>query len=496
VGNLPTLARISLGLVALTCSILIGVDLVGLVPSLPERTVQARIQLAEALAVQTAMAATGSDLEPVRELLYAAERRNDELLSVALRDQRGRVLVSSGEHAALWAPENPIGSSSTHMRVPIDRAGKRWATLELRFRPIGSDGLLARLWERPAVRILVCVAALGFFAYLLFMRRTLRHLDPSAVVPPRVQMALDVMAEGVVLLNGSEQIVMVNSAFAESVGRSGTQLVGRDVATLGWLPPEFGQLLVLPWRQTLREGEKSTGTSLALRAEKGESQRFTVNAAPVIDGWGRTKGAIVTFNSVTELERKRGQLEDTLLLLEKSKDEIRSQNEGLARMARTDPLTGAANRRAFLEVLERAVADAQATKGELSCLMADLDLFKRINDQRGHAAGDEVIQRVAAMMRVEIGEGEVVCRWGGEEFCCMLDAVDLAGAVAIAERLRRLVESPGFASVPITASFGVSSLSMGATTPLELLDQADLALYSSKRGGRNRVTCWSHELDA
>ena len=215
-----------------------------------------------------------------------------------------------------------------------------------------------------------------------------------------------------------------------------------------------------------------------------------VNSSPVLDGWGRSKGAIVTFDDVTELEKKSTALEEALAMLEKSQDEIRLRNEELQVLAKRDPLTGVANRRAFFEWLEREFTVARREGQTLCCLMVDIDHFKRVNDTHGHSAGDEVIRRIAEALTAEVRSGDSVCRYGGEEFCVVLPGAPIEAAAAVAERLRRRIESPGFARVPVTASFGVSSSRFGATKPTELISQADDALYASKEAGRNRVTRW------
>jgi diguanylate cyclase (GGDEF)-like protein len=193
---------------------------------------------------------------------------------------------------------------------------------------------------------------------------------------------------------------------------------------------------------------------------------------------------------VTELERKSTALEEALTMLEKSQDEIRLRNEELQVLARRDPLTGVANRRAFFEWLEREFAASQREGEGLCCLMADIDHFKRVNDTHGHSAGDEVIRRISEALTAEVGSPESVCRYGGEEFCLVLPGTAIEDAVALAERLRQRIESPGFARVPVTVSFGVSSSLFGATKPIEMVNQADEALYASKEAGRNRVTRW------
>jgi two-component system cell cycle response regulator len=104
--------------------------------------------------------------------------------------------------------------------------------------------------------------------------------------------------------------------------------------------------------------------------------------------------------------------------------------------------------------------------------------------------GDEVIQRVAEALVRETGSPDLVCRYGGEEFCCALPGAPLEIAQAAAERVRRAVAQPAFTRVPLTVSFGVASIRSGAEKLNQLVDQADQALYAAKSSGRNRVERW------
>ena len=159
-------------------------------------------------------------------------------------------------------------------------------------------------------------------------------------------------------------------------------------------------------------------------------------------------------------------------------------------MARRDPLTDVSNRRAFMESSEPLFQRAREAHRDLACLMIDIDHFKKVNDEHGHGAGDEVIKLVAETVKDEVGSAESVCRYGGEEFVTLVDFARAGDGAEIAERLRRRIASPAFARVPITVSVGVSAVSDGARTLLELINQADEALYASKSAGRNRVTRW------
>lgn len=488
--RLSPIFRLSLGLTIVTCSLLLATDFLGILPPLENESTRSRIALAETLSVQTAQAASHGDPEQIRTLLQIAARREESLLSAGVRSTDGTLIVQVGDHRRLWNPADDSRSSETHMHVPLFREGQPWARLEIRFAEIPATHVLASLWQRPLVRLVVAIAALGFFAYVLYLRRSLRHLDPSAVIPARVQTTLDIMAEGVILLDPQQRIVLANAAFANRVGATPASLLGVDASSLGWrIEAQPGMPAEMPWKRALRDGTSTSGVTLRLTTPAGGERVFLVNASPVLDGWDRPKGAVATFDDATELERKSAALGQALAELEKSRDEIRLQNEELQVLARLDPLTGVANRRSFIPRFETLLVEATHTGRELCCVMVDIDLFKQVNDQHGHAMGDEVIKLVARALGAELGSSENVCRYGGEEFCIALPG-SLEQAVLFAERVRNAVQLPGFARVPVAVSAGVSSTRLGARQLSDLIEQADEALYASKQRGRNRVTGW------
>jgi diguanylate cyclase (GGDEF)-like protein len=490
VGRLSALARLSSGLVALTCLILLGLDLLGFIPKPENELLQSRIRISETLATEATAAAGRNELAQIRTVLRGAVQRNDDIISAGLRASDDRLLISAGEHRAHWRPESTDRSTLTHVQVAVLRHAKPWATIEIRFEDPPETTFLTALWNRPLVRLLLLIASTGFVAYLFYLKRTLRHLDPSAVVPARVRAVLDVMAEGILLIDQNEEIVLANRAFGERIGRPPDALIGVKASSLGWRQRDDSNLQPsLPWVEVIQDSRPSTAVPLLLQSELGLWE-FTVNASPVLDGWGRAKGAIATFNDVTDLEQKRRELEEILAELEKSRDEVSMQNEELRSLATSDPLTGVSNRRTFMERFEAQFSAAKREGISLCCVMADIDHFKHVNDVHGHLVGDEVIRQVAEALAAEIRSTDAVCRYGGEEFCILLPAVSIDGAVRAAERARKKMESPGFARVPITVSFGVASISDGAVRVSELIDQADQALYASKQGGRNRVTRW------
>ena len=124
--------------------------------------------------------------------------------------------------------------------------------------------------------------------------------------------------------------------------------------------------------------------------------------------------------------------------------------------------------------------------------MIDIDHFKSINDDHGHATGDEVLQAVGKTLLNESRQSDIVCRYGGEEFSVLMRDTDLESAMAIAERFRQAIKSLEFENLSITVSVGVSSFSLGATDAHELIDQADQCLYAAKRNGRDQVVRFDH----
>ena len=166
---------------------------------------------------------------------------------------------------------------------------------------------------------------------------------------------------------------------------------------------------------------------------------------------------------------------------------LRAQSVALERLATTDTLTGACNRRKFNELILVEIERARRHGHPLSLLILDIDLFKRVNDTCGHEAGDEVLVAIAHLVRAGIRAADCLARWGGEEFVVLAPHVALEGMEVLAERLRAAVGSQEHPSAgTVTASFGVTEYRHGES-PDEVFARADQALFRAKEGGRNRV---------
>jgi diguanylate cyclase (GGDEF)-like protein len=172
--------------------------------------------------------------------------------------------------------------------------------------------------------------------------------------------------------------------------------------------------------------------------------------------------------------------------------ELVATNDRLTVMASIDMLSGLANRRGLQSRLDFEWLKAQQYNSELALLMIDVDHFKAVNDEYGHAVGDRALRAVADILRANTRVFDSVARYGGEEFVVVMPGVGLNDATVAAERLRAAIETTGFAwdaraRYRLTVSVGVASKGEVPGTPEALLHAADLALYAAKRGGRNRV---------
>jgi two-component system, cell cycle response regulator len=179
----------------------------------------------------------------------------------------------------------------------------------------------------------------------------------------------------------------------------------------------------------------------------------------------------------------------TALRLRALHDELARRNAELEELARTDVLTGLANRRHADEVLRATIASARRHHRTLCAVLVDVDRFKTINDAHGHAAGDAVLREIAARLTDGLREEDVAARWGGEEFLLLLP--DSPDASIVCERLRtaisgRPVNVHGLLELKVSASFGWAPWT-GDETGEALVGRADVALYAAKNGGRDRV---------
>ncbi len=171
--------------------------------------------------------------------------------------------------------------------------------------------------------------------------------------------------------------------------------------------------------------------------------------------------------------------------------ELEEEKKHIEEIAYLDPLTGLLNRRAMLALIERAFAKALRHGGTFSVVLGDIDHFKRVNDERGHLAGDCVLAGLAKAVKSRVRAVDAVSRWGGEEFLLLLDETANRDAVASVDRIRDAIAGDSIpfeeGELRVSMSFGVSSWSPDTPNSTELIRLADNRLYEAKERGRNRV---------
>lgn len=495
------IVRISFGLVIVTISALLLSDLLGIVPDTKRAEINSRKAIAESLAVQFSMVVANDQLGSVTETLKVLVERNEDLQSAALRRDSGEVLSVFGNHDEYWTLKRGEDSTANLLQVPLFDNTGTWGTVELSFVDISRSHQVFILSNSfPAVIFLV--ALFGFFGYWLFLKRALKELDPSAVIPDRVRLALDTLSEGLIIVNQKNNIVFSNQAFASRVGMTSNDLVGRPSESLAWGgEPGASDDRELPWSAILLGEELPEDEVFTIKLTSGldKAYKFVINASVITSPEGDIRGAMITFDDVTEVERKNAELQDAMAQLYEGQREIRRQNQELHILATRDPLTNLHNRRSFMEGFDSLFIDAKHSGEALSCLMVDIDFFKQVNDNFGHSVGDVVIKLLAELLVKSSRSNDIIGRFGGEEFCVVLPETDSATAFGQAERVRIAIEQSIIKEFEgkhsITVSIGMSNLDNGAMSVQEMLEEADKALYVAKENGRNRSVRWPTDLE-
>ena len=275
----------------------------------------------------------------------------------------------------------------------------------------------------------------------------------------------------------------------------GMLFLGAGVATGLWLGrrvEESTPKAQLPAEQVVRAlgglFRWSSGMAVEVEEHRHELERLSGRVKAVVGSDAPLDPAATAellMQMIAANERLQARLDSAESALKTQAEEVAAYLSE----ARTDALTGLPNRRAFDDELMRALAEWRRYGAAFSLLLVDADHFKGLNDRFGHLAGDSALVGVALALRGVLRECDVVARFGGEEFAVLLPHTDAAGAGLAAERVRHGIEETRFtfegAALPVTVSCGVAQ-SMVGDEAASILKRCDEALYSAKRGGRNR----------
>ena len=396
IPKISPILRIALGLIALTTTSIFIASLLGFVPDVRGEKRDYRRHLCEAIAKTFTENANSLGTERTRELLQVAIDHNPELLSIGIRRADGAKLLEVEDHFDHWTLANQSVSTDDEIYVPIHNGEELWGTVETHYVPMSPPGLYGALAGYPEIALAAFVGLFGLVAFYIYLRFVLQQLNPSKVIPPRVRKAFDSLAEGVLVLDTKERIVLANKAFQEATALPMETLMGRKASRLPFVTKSSadGKVGVAPWVKTL-QGSESVQRQVMEFARGNEKPIFSVSCAPILDGKEKNRGALASFENVTNLESQRAELEVLVGSLTAATEEITNQNRELERLASVDSLTNCFNRRFFLTKFEALWQEAVETEMLMSVVMVDIDHFKSVNDNHGHATGDEVLRDVA-----------------------------------------------------------------------------------------------------
>ena len=299
----------------------------------------------------------------------------------------------------------------------------------------------------------------------------LRHFDLSPVARDTLFEAMD---DGVLVLNAANLVVDINPA--------ASRLLDTNSSCLGKTAAE----VLSRWPGLLGYCSQYNVGHFEVHLSEDPLRVIEARLTPIIEG--ESAGVIVVLRAITARVHAQRKLQEAHDQLQAQVAEISRLQESVREQAIHDALTGLYNRRYLEETLPREMASAKRRGAPMAIILLDVDHFKAINDTFGHQEGDRTLQRLAMMLDENTREGDIACRYGGDEFVLVLPDTPLADAVDKAERLRQECAACAQGELTdITISLGVACAPDHGDEGGRVLLVADRALYRAKEAGRNRV---------
>lgn len=331
------------------------------------------------------------------------------------------------------------------------------------------DSLLQRTTE---MGLIVVFFAISLLLCALIAERTVRileHRERQRLDAEKIADLYDNAPCGYHSLNADGVVIRINLTELAWLGYRRSE-VEHQLSLPDLLDPSSHAAFQKAFHK-LRRGAGISDLSLRMRRKDGSTLPVTLNTSAVLNEQGDLLYTRTTVFNMTERDRLQAELEHK---------------------ANTDGLTGLCNRRRFFELGQHALAQATQQHRPVAVMMLDIDHFKRVNDQHGHAAGDQVLTTMASVMAQQLRDTDIVGRLGGEEFAILLPDTPLPVAQEMAEQVRLALsrtEVPlnGGLTLAFTVSIGITGCGASGCEMDELLRRADEALYQAKNAGRNRV---------
>jgi signal transduction histidine kinase/DNA-binding NarL/FixJ family response regulator len=345
-----------------------------------------------------------------------------------LRKESGGILIATADHADQWKPMTGEYSTESQLRVPIWAGNKIWGQLELCFKPLKKGGLWDHV-DRPMIQMVLFMGLAGFVIYYFYLGKVLRQLDPSQAIPGRVRAALDTMAEGLLILDRKEQIVLANEAFSATIHKSADSLLGCKAGELPWLDTAGKKIgkSQRPWIQALRQGKIKKDSIIRLQLPDASFRTFKTNCSPVLGDGGKYAGVLISLDDITALEEKEAELLNSKLEAEAANKAKSSFLANMSHEIRT-PMNAILG---FTEILKRGYV-----KNEKESLRY-LDTI--------HSSGRnllELINDILDLSKVESGRLEVEKRTV-EPYTIILEIIQMLGVKATEKGITLVFRAEG-----------------------------------------------------
>ncbi len=495
----PTL-WLSFGLVSLTLAIALTAYVFGFMPDGYKAELESRAKVAESIAVQLAQAVNRKDTITLQETINSIVMRNEDIHSSALRNSKGKIILSAGDHDKHWLITDSGKSTPTHVSVPLLGAKGPQGSIEIVFGPASSG---KRFFGIPASLLLFLgfLSSAGFIGYFLMLRRTLKELDPGRVIPERVQKSFDTLSESVIILDEHERILLINKAFAKIYTLEDGEILGKKLSHLSWrMIDGAAKAGAYPWHEAFKKNTETIEGAVSLRTPTGKIHNFNITATVIAGEKNKTIGAIVTMRDMTSSNRNKEDLVKAISDLKTLQNEASRQNRELIYLANHDALTGCLNRRAFFGGFQTEIDQAPDLGTPIHVMMVRFDQFKHINDSKGPAASDTLLIKVSGILKAECTENTLISRHTNDSFCIAMVGMNEVDSDKFAEHLQKEISDSSRQLLPggmtATLSIGITHRLSGSCTAHNMAHRADQALKISSESGENLITHWENDPES